>query len=71
MPTLNIYDQGLSLPRYRVSGLGKLVVAFTKQLHNLLASLSLAKTELILQLESRAWIPQLLAGFLFSESCLV
>lgn len=38
---------------------------FTRQLQNPLALLSLVKTELILPFESRVWIPQLVAGFLF------
>lgn len=62
--TLKIYDEGLSLLQDQVSELGKLALDFTWRFHNLLVSSSLVKTELILPLGNRAWIPQLVAGFL-------
>lgn len=69
--TLKIYDEGLSLLQDQVSELGKLALDFTWRFHNLLVSSSLVKTELILPLGNRAWIPQLVAGFLISAYHLV
>lgn len=62
--TLKLYDEGLSLLQDQVSELGKLALDFTWRFHNLLVSLPLVKTELILPLGNRAWIHNSLLDFL-------